>query len=231
MATDGSLDLSLTSDQLRTKKNLKPFSIESLISSERNPDDPIKKEIDVKRIEWTGSEVRSDETETTDNGKRGLENNSNLDERRRRNQPETEVLAGTDVLSRDLFFATKLSQESRVPAQDFTFPTGNALGHFQGVPSAVGFPGVGGFLDKVRGPNFPDNASYSWPFIYNTWLHNTGLLLNASVNGAILGSQEFRGGSGQGQLASPVSPMGENSDASLSPGGLHDGSRNSGERI
>lgn len=234
---DESLDLTLTSEQVRAKKNLKPFSIESLISSKSDEKSLIKNGIEVKKLSWTKSEVFNCENETS--GSVLPKRVGNPDNRRRHLE---KALGGTflaDPSAREKYFPDKIFSE-RVPENDLKeiFPNGlnsfpgNGIGegNFGRLHGSAGFPV--NFLNKVHGGNssFPDNGSYNWPFIYNTWLHNAGLLLNASVNGAIMGPQEFRSAS-HGQIASPISPVGENSDASLSPGGIHDGSRNSGEII
>lgn len=80
-------------------------------------------------------------------------------------------------------------------------------------------------LEKLPGMGLPfsEHVGYSWPFIYNTWLHSAGLFLNPTVSTALVGSRDFRTTS----LEPGASPN-EGSDASLSPGGVHDLSRNSG---
>lgn len=213
-----SLDLTVTSEQTRTKKNLKPFSIESLISPKPSETDLEKDKSEVTTKKLSISEVFR-EKEVNNH-----EFRNNSDDQRKHLVP--------NPIAREVLFSNKLQETEGAgifPGR-LNVHSGNGIGTLDVLHSSSGLPM--NFLEKVHSgnPGFAENISYNWPFLYNTWLHNTGLLLNNNVNSAIAGTQEFRP-TGLVGITSPSSPNGENSDASLSPTGIHDGSRNSGKII
>lgn len=262
------LDLTIEPIQKREKKNLKPFSIESIISSccrsnagkiidEKNSVEDAKPK-EVNNDTWfPDSEVMCNDPEMERYGDEDCESEKrdakmprvlvNLYNKKFDRTPNTNgysndktsekyYLEQLGLLSPELIAREKFKISSNLMGNNFeglinpmdkTFP-GNRLNPLERLHDSVGLQV--NFVDKLPGGNLPmsEQVNYNWPFIYNTWLHSAGLFLNPSVSGIVMGPQDFCG-PGPGPGANPRSPLTEGSDTSLSPGGVHDLSRNSGK--
>lgn len=216
--SDESLDLTVPGDDdKKSKKNSRSFSIESIISS-----CCISKDNDPREDEDGKSATDLAEDREPEEGCCEYE----LDkEEVLRVQEESKIIPRK--CPKDFFLPVDLKPLDRklmVPESDLSeffsgkFPPGLEKFHRSNGLN-------GNLLEKINSVRGGDGFGYSWPFLYNSWLHNTGMLLNYNINGAIMGPQEFRG---PGFVASPTSPTTENSDTSLSSSGARDLSRGSG---
>lgn len=271
--SEETLDLTIEPMQKRDKKILKPFSIESIISScyvgkiideknEESKQERRESDNEEKQTDWyPDSEVICNDPEIEKFG----EDDCESDKREAKIMPKVLVnlynkekkmeripnlngffpeknpsekyyleqlgLLSPELMAREKFLANKISNNFMGTNLDGLeksgFP-GNRLNPLDRLHDSVGLQV--NFLDKLPGGNLPvsEQVNYNWPFIYNTWLHSAGLFLNPSVSGIVMGPQDFCG-PGPGPGANPRSPLTEGSDTSLSPGGVHDLSRNSGK--
>ncbi|EEB10327.1 hypothetical protein Phum_PHUM034620 [Pediculus humanus corporis] len=212
---EGVVDMTVTSDKIRSKKVLKPFSIESLISYKSDDE----KNINKNKRDGCGNVVVKKISETMVSG--SDVNNSYKPEKYSYDGTTTGVMTKESQICERVPGTLNKFPLERMTGPDmgeiyhngfnssFTGNVGATGNDLDGYRTSAGLPV--NFLEKFHrtNQNLTDNISYNWPFIYNTWLHNTGLFFNASVNSAIMmRPQEYRSSSNHGQVVSPISPIG-----------------------